>query len=131
MTLLLAVLALVAALWLATLIWPEQAYRLGVRGERSLARLCTCSATVDGFHIPYLDGGKGEPLVLIHGFAGDKDNFTRCARFLTPHYRGAHGASVARSGFSCYRGISLSVRGRSGRAKGRGRHGGLAEELWR
>ena len=24
---------------------------------------------------------------------------------VTPHYRGAHGASVARSGFSCYRGI--------------------------
>ena len=37
--------------------------------------------------MPYLDGGKGEALVLIHGFAGDKDNFTRCARFLTPHYR--------------------------------------------
>jgi hypothetical protein len=50
---------------------------------------------------------------------------------LTPHYRGAHGASVARSGFSCYRGFSLSVSGRSGGAKGRGRHGGLAEELWR
>jgi len=26
-------------------------------------------------------------LVLVHGFVGDKDNFTRMARFLTPHFR--------------------------------------------
>jgi triacylglycerol lipase len=37
--------------------------------------------------MPYLEGGAGEPLLLIHGFGGDKDNFTRMARFLTPHYR--------------------------------------------
>lgn len=38
--------------------------------------------------LPYLEGGSGsEVLLLIHGFAGDKDNFTRIARFLTPHYR--------------------------------------------
>ena len=37
--------------------------------------------------MPYLEGGQGEPLVLIHGFSADKDNFTRVARFLTPHYR--------------------------------------------
>lgn len=38
--------------------------------------------------LPYLEGGKGsEVLLLVHGFAGDKDNFTRIARFLTPHYR--------------------------------------------
>jgi hypothetical protein len=48
---------------------------------------------------------------------------------VTPHYRGAHGASVARSGFSTYRGISLRISGRSG-GNG-GRLGGLAEELWR
>ncbi|MDX5298857.1 MAG: alpha/beta hydrolase, partial [Gammaproteobacteria bacterium] len=27
------------------------------------------------------------PLMLLHGFGGDKDNFTRVARYLTPHYR--------------------------------------------
>ncbi|HSL20481.1 MAG TPA: hypothetical protein VK886_03035 [Vicinamibacterales bacterium] len=50
---------------------------------------------------------------------------------VTPHYRGAHGASVARSGFSCYGGTSLRISGRSGGGKGGGRLGGLAEELWR
>jgi pimeloyl-ACP methyl ester carboxylesterase len=41
----------------------------------------------DGTHVVYLEGGHGEPLVLLHGFGTDKDNFTRVARYLTPHYR--------------------------------------------
>ncbi len=48
----------------------------------------------------------------------------------TPHYRGAHGASVARSGFTCYRGSSLRIGGRSGGGRRGGRLGGLAEEFW-
>lgn len=81
------IILVVAGLWLATILWPVESYRLGVRGERAVAGLATRSAVVDGFTMPYLEGGRGEPLILIHGFAGDKDNFTRCARFLTPHYR--------------------------------------------
>jgi len=43
---------------------------------------------------------------------------------VTVHYRGAHGAAAARSGFSCYDGSSARVGG--------GSHlGGLAEELLR
>ena len=41
----------------------------------------------DGSRIVYLEGGAGAPLVLVHGFGADKDNFTRVARNLTPHYR--------------------------------------------
>jgi pimeloyl-ACP methyl ester carboxylesterase len=44
-------------------------------------------ALADGTCIAYLEGGRGEPLVLVHGFGADKDNFTRVARWLTPHYR--------------------------------------------
>ncbi len=40
-----------------------------------------------GVHMVYLEGGAGEPLVLLHGFGANKDNFTRAARWLTPHYR--------------------------------------------
>lgn len=41
----------------------------------------------DGTRVVYLEGGQGEPLVLAHGFGADKDNFTRVARWLVPHYR--------------------------------------------
>lgn len=37
--------------------------------------------------MPFLAGGAGEVLVLVHGFGADKDNFTRIAAYLTPHYR--------------------------------------------
>jgi pimeloyl-ACP methyl ester carboxylesterase len=56
--------------------------------ERSRADLVRKEiALPDGTHIVYLEGGSGEPLVLVHGFGADKDNFTRVARYLTPHYR--------------------------------------------
>src|SRR5262249_3421412 len=32
------------------------------------------------------EGGSGEPLVLLHGFSANKDNWTRAAQYLTPHY---------------------------------------------
>jgi hypothetical protein len=49
----------------------------------------------------------------------------------TEHYRGAHGASVAQSGFSCYQGSSLRIGGRGGGGRGGdGHRGGLAQEMW-
>lgn len=86
-----ALLSLGAALLMALVLFdrlaPMAAARAGLALERRRSGLRLRSAAVPGFTIPYLEGGKGEPLVLIHGFAGDKDNFTRIARFLTPHYR--------------------------------------------
>ncbi len=56
--------------------------------ERSRAELVRRDVALpDGLHMAYLEGGQGEPLVLVHGFGGNKDNFTRVARWLTPHYR--------------------------------------------
>jgi pimeloyl-ACP methyl ester carboxylesterase len=56
--------------------------------ERSHAGLTRKALTLpDGTRFVYLEGGNGAPLVLVHGFGADKDNFTRIARYLTPHYR--------------------------------------------
>ncbi|MDO8438805.1 MAG: alpha/beta hydrolase [Telluria sp.] len=79
--------AAIAALILATRLAPVRMLALGLALERRISGLTLKSAHVDGFDMPYLEGGQGEVLVLIHGFGGDKDNFTRIARFLTPHYR--------------------------------------------
>jgi pimeloyl-ACP methyl ester carboxylesterase len=79
--------AAIVALLLAARLAPVRMLGLGVALERRISGLTLKSAQVDGFDIPYLEGGQGEALVLIHGFGGDKDNFTRIARFLTPHYR--------------------------------------------
>lgn len=81
------VLAVIAAIMFALLVAPAELTALGLWFERRISGLKLRTAHVDGFDIPYLDGGQGEVLLLIHGFGGDKDNFTRIARFLTPHYR--------------------------------------------
>lgn len=77
----------IAVLLIALIAAPETMTALGLAVERRLSGLTLRRAQVDGFDIPYLEGGKGEVLLLIHGFGGDKDNFTRIARSLTPHYR--------------------------------------------
>jgi pimeloyl-ACP methyl ester carboxylesterase len=62
----------------------DQAYAM----ERSRAGLERKETTLaDGTRMVWLEGGTGAPLVLVHGFGADKDNFTRVARYLTPHYR--------------------------------------------
>ncbi len=81
------IVGLVAIVMLALLVAPAELTALGLKAERYFSGLKLRSAHVDGFDIPYLEGGTGEVLLLIHGFGGDKDNFTRIARFLTPHYR--------------------------------------------
>jgi triacylglycerol lipase len=80
--LLLSLVAFALAAWLA----PAALMRLALWAERRRSGLRLRQAQVEGFAMPYLEGGRGEALLLIHGFAGDKDNFTRVARFLTPHY---------------------------------------------
>ena len=56
---------------------------------RRRASLSRKAVRVGDIEWPYLDGGKarGEPVVLVHGFGGDKDNWTLYAPYLTPHHR--------------------------------------------
>jgi pimeloyl-ACP methyl ester carboxylesterase len=55
--------------------------------DRARSGLEAARIAVDDVQIAYLEGGHGEPLILVHGFGADKDNFTRVAAYLTPHYR--------------------------------------------
>jgi pimeloyl-ACP methyl ester carboxylesterase len=78
------VIAAVAFVYLA----PETTTRAFINVERYRAGLVRREIDLpDGLHYVYLEGGQGEPLMLLHGFGGNKDNFTRVARYLTPRYR--------------------------------------------
>jgi triacylglycerol lipase len=80
-----AALALVVALEFAA---PQRMARFWLALERRRAGLRLKRLTIGGgIQMPYLEGGQGEPLLLVHGFGGDKDNFTRLAGALTRHYR--------------------------------------------
>lgn len=58
--------------------------------ERRRAGVVAKTVTVHGHAVAYLDGGTaadGAPILLVHGSSGEKDNWNRVARFLTPHHR--------------------------------------------
>lgn len=57
------------------------------RIERFLGGLQEKTIVVGNMTVHYLEGGRGEPLILIHGFGADKDNWTRIGKYLTPHFR--------------------------------------------
>jgi pimeloyl-ACP methyl ester carboxylesterase len=67
---------------------PERAVRAALAYERRLAGLERKAITlVNGLTYVYLEGGRGEPLLLLHGFGANKDYFARVAKYLTPRYR--------------------------------------------
>lgn len=85
---LVALLALVVASVALVYLSPETATRLAIDAERARAGLT--AKTIDlpnGLHYAYLEGGQGEPLLLLHGFGENKDHFARAAGHLVPHYR--------------------------------------------
>ena len=58
-----------------------------VQYERDASKLTRKEVVLpDGMKYVYLEGGHGDPLILLHGFGGDKDHFVRVARLLTSRY---------------------------------------------
>ena len=55
--------------------------------ERYTAGFRRKSALVDDHRVAYSEGGKGEPVVLVHGFSASSDNWNRMAGRLTKKYR--------------------------------------------
>ena len=81
-----AVFALVAAVIALNWVFPLTGARL-LRGMlRNKAGLIEKELTVNGSRVPYLVGGTGEALILVHGFTANKDTFDAVARYLTPTY---------------------------------------------
>lgn len=69
-------------------IFREWLLNLALRVDRWLAGVKRHELHSGGLNWVYLDsGGEGEPLVLVHGFGGDKTNWTRLCRHLRGRYR--------------------------------------------
>lgn len=69
------------------LFFPALTFDLLVKAERGMSGLEQHSIEAGGLRFEYLEGGEGEVLVLLHGFAANKDNWTRIAPYLTPHFK--------------------------------------------
>ena len=64
----------------------ERLFQIGVSAERKLAGLSTKSIMIDEGEISYIEGGKGEVILFLHGFGANKDNWVRLAKHLTNDY---------------------------------------------
>lgn len=60
---------------------------LAVGVQRMIAGISYKQIELQSFDVAYLEGGSGEPVLLLHGFAGEKDDWTRFARSLRGKFR--------------------------------------------
>jgi abhydrolase domain-containing protein 6 len=89
-TIALLVFGLLAGLTAFDYLVPAKSFATGLAMERNRAGLELKQVSVDGLDVVYLEGGNPKdghvPLILVHGFGADKDNFTRVAAHLTAKY---------------------------------------------
>ena len=74
-----------------------------------------------GPELPMIDGSVQFPDLRIEFEWPDGRHRTEDVEVLTPHYRGAHAAAKARSGFTAYRGGGGRIEGGSGTSPRGGR----------
>jgi len=74
---------LLAALYF---LFPEMAFNLAKDAQRRSADLVKKEVQVDDHRIVYLEGGKGETVILLHGFGGNKDHWTAFAKYLKGYH---------------------------------------------
>jgi len=65
--------------------FPGLLYKSVVELGRKKVGLTEKSVEVADHTIYYLEGGKGETILLLHGFGSEKDHWLRFAKFLTPN----------------------------------------------
>lgn len=89
--LLLGLVIVIGALLALAFAFPEKTLALAMNVERNSSGLKQETVTVGTLKWHLLTGGSvaadGLPLVLIHGFGGNADHWTRTARTLTPKMR--------------------------------------------
>ncbi len=80
--------------------------------------------------LPMVDDHVQFPDLRLECERPDGEREVHDVEIMTPHYRGAHAAAKVRAGFNRYSAVGARLTGSSGSAgSGRGRTGGLAEEM--
>ena len=66
--------------------FPEVLYNYSINSIRKASGLSKKVIQVDKYSIHYLEGGKGETILLLHGFNADKDNWSKFSESLVESY---------------------------------------------
>jgi abhydrolase domain-containing protein 6 len=81
-----ALVAFIFLLGLFYFLFPGSVFKLAIEAQRSAAGLVKKEIRVDDHAIVYLEGGQGETIVLLHGFALNKDCWTAFARYVKAYH---------------------------------------------
>jgi len=78
--------AVLALALVAYFVLPSLLLKRATDSERKAAGLQQKTALIGDHEIAYLEGGRGEAIIMVHGFGANKDNWTRFAKFITPGF---------------------------------------------
>jgi abhydrolase domain-containing protein 6 len=65
---------------------PGMLVKWATESDRKAAGLQQKTVRVGDHEIAYLEGGHGETILMVHGFAANKDNWVRFAKWIAPSY---------------------------------------------
>lgn len=86
-----SLIAIIAVIIIAVLsfyfISPETALKWVKGLEESRSGLVKKSIIISDHKISYYEGGKGDAIIMLHGFGGDKFNWVRFVKTITKRYR--------------------------------------------
>jgi pimeloyl-ACP methyl ester carboxylesterase len=83
---LLAILVVIGVAVVGYYAFPEKVAGYIINAVRSKAGMTKKAIKIDDHNIVYLEGGKGPTILLLHGYTGNKDNWTRFCVYLTKDY---------------------------------------------
>lgn len=78
------VLVVLAFLYFAA---PPYLHKKFINNQRKTAGITIKSVKIPGFKIVYAEGGTGDPIIMLHGFGGSKNDWLQFAKYFTPNYR--------------------------------------------
>lgn len=84
--LIIAVIAL-AILALLYFVAPPYLHKKFINDQRKAAGITVKSVEIPGFNIVYAEGGTGDPIIMLHGFGGSKNDWLQFAKYFTSNYR--------------------------------------------
>lgn len=61
-------------------------YKSAIYYERKKAGLSNKTVQIENYTMNYLESGKGTPILMLHGFGGEKDHWTRFSNYLGDKY---------------------------------------------
>ena len=81
-----AVIVLLVPMFLIYYFYPEIVFDTAIDFQRYSSQLVNKESKLDDHRLVYLEGGKGDPILFLHGFGSDKDTWVPFAKYLTPKY---------------------------------------------